>query len=79
MDNILHIKLKMDNNGSILPDDKTAAAFFESIKNSIPKNYSLIISPYDIERISGDAKIITIDCKEYSYNELKEMINKFEN
>jgi len=50
----------------------------DSIKDVLPKDYILITSPTDIAKIDGDLKIINIDCKEYSYNELIKIIEKAE-
>ena len=36
----------------------------------------LITSPLELTAITGDQKIITIDCKEYSYNELQDVLEK---
>jgi len=76
--NILHQKIPINSNGENLLKLKEIARIHESIKNVLPKDYILITSPTDIIKIDGDLKIINIDCKEYSYNELIEIIEKSE-
>ena len=45
------------------------------IKSVLPEDYIVISTPTDISVVDGDAKIITIDAKEYSYDELKIIID----
>ena len=48
----------------------------DNINKLLDNEYILIGSPFDLNCISGDVKIINIDTKEYSYNELMEAIEK---
>ena len=48
----------------------------DNINKLLDNEYILIGSPFDLNCISGDVKIINIDTKEYSYNELMETIEK---
>lgn len=47
-----------------------------NIKNNLGDEYILITSPYDLNCVDGDIKLIKIDAKEYSYYELMDVIEK---
>lgn len=81
MKQIIHMKIPMVEN-SKLQDDfalsmTTIATFAQLAHKAIPEGYTLLVTPFDCECVDGDAKVITIDCKEYSYNELKEIVGGY--
>jgi hypothetical protein len=79
MKNILLQKVPINEKGEILLKLDMISKIHESIKNNLKDdNYILITSPMDIQKVDGDIKIIRIDCKTYSYNELEEIIEKAE-
>jgi len=54
------------------------ALHHKSIKNVLPSDYILITSPFDLQSITNDTVVITIDSKEYTYDELMQIIEKAE-
>jgi hypothetical protein len=79
MKNILFQKVPINERGEILLNLGTVSKIHESIKNNLKDDdYILITSPMDIQKIDGNIKIIRIDSKAYSYNELEEIIEKAE-
>lgn len=76
MQNILFQKIPIDDKGTTLISTELAWNIHNYTKNQLPKDYILITSPMDLNKIDGDIKIINIDCKEYSCNELIEIIEK---
>lgn len=82
MKNIIHMKIPMLENATrenqFATDMETCGQFTSLVKDLLGDEYTVISTPFDCECVDGDAKAITIDCKEYSYNELKEIIEKAE-
>lgn len=80
MKNILLQQIPMDETGHYLLSLSEVDKIHNYIKNSILKDsdYILITSPMNIAKVDGDIKIIHINCKEYSYDELKDIIEKAE-
>jgi hypothetical protein len=76
MKNILFQKIPMDENGYPIISLDNVSRIHEMVERSLPEDYVLITSPLELSKIDGNVKIIHIDCKEYSYNELKEIIEK---
>ena len=76
--NILHQKIPINSNGEYLLKWSEIAKIHNSINNALPEDCIVITSPTDIIKIDGDFKVIKIDCKEYSYNELMKIIEKAE-
>jgi len=51
----------------------------EKLNEAFPDDHYIVISsPNDVTAISGDTPIISIECKEYTANELIEAIRKAE-
>lgn len=87
MKNIIHMKIPMLENATrpnqTAIDPKTCGQWTRLVVDMLKKNlrfkkYIVLCTPFDCECVDGDAKVITIDCKEYSYNELKEIIERAE-
>jgi len=76
--NILHQRIPINGDGEYLLKLSEIVNMHNSIKNALPEDCIVITSPTDIIKIDGDYKIIHIDCKKYSYNELMEIIEKAE-
>jgi hypothetical protein len=78
MKNILLQKIPINDCGYSLISTEQVLRIHNYIKDTLPKddNYILITSPMDIVKVDGDMKIISIDCKSYSYEELKDIIEK---
>ena len=61
----------------ILPGTTLEQAYdLHNVVRNILSDYTVITTPTEINSIEGDVKIIKIDAKEYSYNELQEIIEK---
>lgn len=82
MKNIIHMKIPMlegaNRSNCFAVDIKTCGQWTRKVIDWLGDEYAVISTPFDCECVDGDAKVITIDCKEYSYNELKEIIEKAE-
>ena len=72
--NIIHMRIPIDDRGRFLIDEKTITMCAKGCRGILDDNYDLIVSPFETALIDGDAKVITIDCREYSVNELREII-----
>ena len=70
---IIHNRIPIESVRSALTT-KTVQDIHNSIKNLLGDDYTVITTPTELSVVDGDAVIITIDCKEYSYNELKAII-----
>lgn len=74
MKQIIHMKIPMLENVNradhFAVNPSTAFQFAKTVRENLPDEYVLLVTPFDCECVSGDEKVITIDCKEYSYNEL---------
>lgn len=75
MNKVIHMKIPTNEYGFTLPVD-AILKFFKTSKEILGDEYQLIATPFDVECVDGDTKVITIDCKAYSYNELKEIIDR---
>lgn len=71
---IIHQKIPTKNGYSILPQ-KTINDLHQYLIDALPEDYIVISTLTDISVVAGDAKIITIDAKEYPYDELKSIID----
>jgi len=76
MSKIIHNKLPFDINGNILIPLDEAFKNHTFIKEALGDDYIVITSPTELKVIDGDAKIIAINCKKYSYKELMDIIDK---
>lgn len=79
MKTILHQKMPLNQNGYLSLSLEIIAKYHDIIMNVINQNNMdcvVITSPMELTAVTGETKIITIDCKEYSYNELNEIIEK---
>lgn len=74
MNKIIHMKIPMNDATLTIPVE-TVLKFIDISREILGDEYKLIAIPFYVECIDGDAKVIVIDCKEYSYNELKEIID----
>ncbi len=72
------MKIPTDSEFNPLLDLETVKTYYDQVKSMLPEWYNLIASIVDIEKISGDCTIVKTGCKEYSYNELMEVIEKAE-
>jgi len=70
-DKIIHFKVD-----PLKDNVETINRFWEVIKNYLGDEYKIIVTPFDATKIDGDFKIINLDFKEYSYNELMDVIEK---
>jgi hypothetical protein len=75
---IIHMKIPLDSDGNISIKYNTMQMFYNAVKEALPKDYIIVATPFDTTSISGSDLLITIDSKEYSYNELKDIIEKSE-
>lgn len=75
MNKVIHMKIPTNEYGFTLPVD-TIVKFIKTTKEILGDEYQLIATPFDTTYIDGDIKIIHINCKAYSYNELKEIIDR---
>ena len=76
MKKIIHLKLPIDENHNIVYTQETVRKAMDKIQNKVGDDYIVISTVFDIELLDKDEKIINIDCNEYSYNELQEIIEK---
>ena len=76
---IIHQTIPTDEYGKYLLSPHDINRFAELTKINLGNDYILIVSPMETKAIDGDDILINIDCKEYSYNELKEIIEKAKN
>jgi hypothetical protein len=77
MSKILHQKIPMDKkNGCMLISSSTALKLHNSIQECLPEDYILITTPTDLNIIDGGDTMLVIDAKEYSYDELTDIIEK---
>jgi hypothetical protein len=79
MKTILLNKVPTDENGWSKFPTMIVGNIHNRIQQIITENDMdcvLITSPLELTAVTGNQKIITIDCKEYSYNELQEIIEK---
>ncbi len=74
MKTIIHNKIETPIRFS--PD--SVNGIHQNLKRWLGDEYIVVTTPTDLSVIDGDSKIIKIDCKEYSYNELIESIEKAE-
>jgi hypothetical protein len=80
--NILHAKFPMTETGMLFDRDtqyhlnNELKHLVDEINSVSEEKFLLICSPFDIDKVDGDFKFINIDAKEYSYNELVEIIDK---
>ena len=74
--NIIHNKIPIDDNGHSIIKLDMIEDIHNAIKNKLGEEYIVITTPTELNMIDGDAMIITIDYKGYSYNELMEIIEK---
>lgn len=75
MNKVIHMKIPTNEYGFTLPV-KTILKFIKITSDILGDENKLIATPFDVECVDGDTKVITIDCKLYSYNELKEIIDR---
>jgi len=73
---IIHSKIPVDDSGRFLIPLNQIARYVENMKSILPENCILITTPFDTTKVDGDATIVNIDCKKYSFNELMEIIEK---
>lgn len=76
MKTLIHSKVPVDCDGSILISPEFVSRWAKNTKDQLGDNYVLIVSPFETNKIDGDASLINIDLKEYSYNELMNIIEK---
>lgn len=74
--NILHQKIPVDGKGRYLLGCDEIAKIHNSLRNALPEDCIVVTTPTELTKIDGEFKVIQIDCKEYSYNELVEIIEK---
>jgi len=72
MKKILHNKIPNDINITYEQINR----WHTNTKNLLGDEYILITSPFDLNCVDGDIKLIKIDAKEYSFNELMDVIEK---
>lgn len=77
---IIHMKIPMMENAKysnmFAVDHEMISKFASLIRNQLGDEYTFIVSPMDVSCIDGDVKIVNIDAKEYSHNELMKIIEK---
>jgi len=73
---IIHSKIPTDTNGNYLLSAKQIADYADRASDILGDDYIFIVTPFEMNKIDGDDMLINIDCKEYSYNELMEIIEK---
>lgn len=72
-DNIIHQKYDITK----LPQEQIVQCH-NTVKSILSKDYMLITTPTDISKIDGDDIIIVIDTKEYTADELLDIIEREE-
>jgi len=80
--NLIHNKFQTAN-GTCLYTQENQKRIHENINELLKRiedetgeKYYLISAPTEITKIDGNAKIIQIDADAYSYNEIKDVIEK---
>lgn len=71
---IIHMKLPVNDNGHMPVPHSIVNEFMKIAKKHLGNKYKFMASPFELSCLTGDTKIINIDCKEYSYDELQELI-----
>ncbi len=51
-------------------DFQEVRSWIENLKNILGDEYTIVASPFEMNAVDGYTKIIAIDGKEYSYNEI---------
>ena len=74
---IIHQKLPTTEHGSNTMPYKTIKSLHDNVQNIVGEDYIVITTPTELNVLDGDAKIFMIEAKYYSYNELKEMMDRF--
>lgn len=70
---IIHQRFEMDK---FTP--KLIADFHGMIRKALPEKYILITSPTEIIKVDGETPVLMIDAKEYTANELMEILKAVE-
>lgn len=70
------MQIPIDEKGIPLISVERVKMTYDHTKELLGEDYKIIASPLFINKIEGNDKIVTIDCKEYTYNELIEIIEK---
>lgn len=78
MKKILLNKVPIDEYGISPFDQEEIEDIHNMINNRLGDEYTVITSPTDITLVEGDDVIIRIDCKDYTFNELMDIIGKYE-
>jgi len=73
---IIHSKIPTDDRGNSLIPMAQIARCIDNMRSVLGNDYVIIATPFDTNKIDGDTILINIDCKEYSCNELMEIIEK---
>lgn len=79
---ILHNKIPIDEYGSMLIPVRSVSEihnYIMEIVKQLDDNYIVITSPTEISCLNDNDVVISIDAKDYTYNELKEIIQKANN
>lgn len=72
---IIHQRIPTED-GQILMSWDVTSNLHEVVRNQLPEDYIVITTPTDLSVVDGNVKIIRIDAKEYTTNELLEIIEK---
>lgn len=78
MKKIILNKVTLDEYGVSPFNQEEVEDIHNMIKNNLGDDYTVITSPMDITLVEGDDIIIRIDCKDYTFNELMDIIGKYE-
>jgi hypothetical protein len=76
MKNILFQKIPTNESRTPLISIEAVSRIHTYCREALPDDYILLTTPLDLSKVDGDAKIINIDCKTYSANELLDIIEK---
>lgn len=78
MKKIILNKVPFDEYGASLFSQEELQGIHNTIKDSLGDDYTVITSPTDVTLVESDDIIIRIDCKDYTFNELMDIIGKYE-
>lgn len=74
---IIHVKIPISDSGCPILSCDTINNYVKYVSEAmVGSGYKFIASPFEMFCLDSNKKILTIDCQQYSYNELQEMIKK---
>lgn len=71
MKKIVHIQFDLERQSF-----EEIRAYYENIKELLGDNYTVFASPFHVTFDCEDDVALSIDCKDYTYKELEEILDK---